>query len=325
MSKSRVTIVGLGLIGGSIGLALKQSKLELEIIGHDKDLGVAGRAAKRGAVDKTDWNLINACDGASLIVLALPLDAIKDTLAALNPHVPAGTIITDTATSKMPVMEWAKDLPTGVHFIGGNPVIKPGRAANASGIDAAEATLFQGATYCLTPQANAAQQAIDTISGFLDLLGAKPYFMDAAEHDGLMAGVQHLPALLAMAFASVIIENPGWRERAKLAGADFRTATELVPDNEKTAREQFLAHRTDLVRWIDALTGKLSELRELCAREDAASIEALVRTIAVERDRWLNGKLDDADAAPVDWQSVQNNTARIFLGGLVDRGNKRKQ
>ena len=261
MPKSRVTIVGLGLIGGSIGLALKQSKLELEIVGHDKDLGVAGRAAKRGAVDKTEWNLINACDGAGLIVLAIPLDGIKDTLAALKANVAAGTIVTDTATTKGQVMEWAKDLPAGVHFIGGNPVIKPGTVQNGSGIDAADAALFQGATYCLTPQANAAEQAIDTVSGFIGLLGAKPYFIDAAEHDGLMAGVQHLPALLATAFASVVIENPGWRERGKLAGADFRTATELVPTNEKTAREQFLAHRTDLVRWIDAMTIKLSELR----------------------------------------------------------------
>jgi prephenate dehydrogenase len=324
MAKSRIAIIGLGLIGGSIGLALKKAKLELEIVGHDKDSGAAGRALKRGAVDKTEWNLINACDGAGLIVLALPLDGIKDTLAALKASVEPGVIITDTATSKVPVLGWAKELPAGVEFVGGNPVIHAQHVVTGRGIDAADAALLQGATYCLAPAVNASAQAIDTLTGFVNLLGAKPYFIEAAEHDGLLTGVQHFPAFLATAYAAAVVQSPGWRERGKLAGAAFRAATELVPVDKQTAREQFFSHRVDLTRWIDLSIAQLRDMREMLAREDAAAVEVLVQTIADERAKWLSGKLDDEGMPHPDTESMQDQTARLFFGGLANRQKKTK-
>ncbi len=319
MAKTRIAIIGLGLIGGSMGLALKRSKLDLEIVGHDKDLGVAGRALKRGAVDKTEWNLINACNGASLIVLALPLDAIADTLDALRTHLQPGVLVTDTATSKVPVLEWAKDLPAGVEFIGGDPALSAQRARLEHGIDAADAMLFEGATYCLVPSITASPQAIDTMNGLVALLGAQPYFIEAAEHDGLMTGVQHLPAFLATAYAASIVREQGWRERGKLASASFRRMTDLVPEDKHTAREQFLAHREDLTRWLDLHIAQLREMRDALARQDAAAFETLVQTIADERARWLSGKLQ-SDGMPLpEMETFHNQTARLFLGGLTER------
>jgi prephenate dehydrogenase len=322
MPKSRVTIVGLGLIGGSIGLALKKSKIDLEIVGHDKDSGAASRALKRGAVDKAEWNLINACEGAGLIILALPLDGVKDTLAVLQPYLEPGVIVTDTATTKTPVLEWAKQLRGGVHFIGGDPAINPKRLSGARGIDAADAALFQDAIYCLVSAPSAAAPAIETLSNFVTLLGAKPYFIDAAEHDGLTAGVQHLPALLATALAAATMQSQSWRELGKLAGADFRAATEPAPQDAKAAREQFLAHRADLLRWMDALSETLRALRGMVEREDATSLETLVENLAGERAKWLSGNLT-GDAAAVDWPAAQFSPARLFIGGLADRGKKR--
>jgi prephenate dehydrogenase len=123
--------------------------------------------------------------------------------------------------------------------------------------------LLQNATYCLAPAVNASPQAIDTLSGFISLLGAKPYFIEAAEHDGLMAGVQHFPAFLATAYAAAIVQSQGWRERGKLAGAAFRAATELVPEDKQAAREQFLTHRADLTRWVDLSIAQLRDMREV--------------------------------------------------------------
>jgi len=323
MAKSRVTIVGLGLIGGSMGLALKRSKLDIQVIGHDKDLGIAGRAQKRGAVDATKWNLIDACDGAGMVVLALPVDAIKDTLAALKPHLVPGVIVTDTATTKVPVLEWAKDLPEGVHFIGGDPVIKPDRIGKETGIDAADADLFKDATYCVIPSERAPAPAIDTFTAAVSLLGAKPYFVDAAEHDGLMAGVQHLPAALATAFLSATVRSQGWREMGRLASVNYQAATGLAPQDGATAREQFLAHRVDLMRWIDTVIAELGELRGMIEREDASALEALVESIAEERAKWLGGKLDDVGPS-VNMQSIQFNPARLLIGGLADRPPRKK-
>lgn len=323
MAKSRIAIIGLGLIGGSMGLALKKAKVDVELVGHDKDSNVAGRAQKRGAVDRTDWNLHGACDGASLVILALPLAGVKEALTALASSLPAGVIVTDTATTKAPVMEWAKPLPSGVQFIGGNPALSPRRATPTHGIDAADPDLFQDAAYALTASTTASSAAIETMANFVSLLGAKPLFIDAAEHDGLTAGVQHLPAVLATALASATIQSQGWRELGKLAGADFATATSLAPQDAKTASEQFLAHREDLVRWIDTVQARLGELRGTIERGDAEALQALVTRLTEERDRWLSGSQQEEGATKVDWQSAQGGIGRLFLGGLADRGRKK--
>lgn len=324
MAKLRIAIIGLGLIGGSIGLALKKSKLDLEVIGHDKDLGVAGRAVKRGAVDKTEWNLISACERASLIVLAMPLDGIRDTLAALRSHLTPGTLITDTAMTKVPVLQWASELPSSVEFVGGNPIINPKREISGQGIDAADATLLQDATYCLVPSVSASAQAIDVMSGFVNVLGAKPYFIEAAEHDGLMAGVHHLPALLATAYASSIVTEQGWIERSKVAGATFRATMDLVPTDKQAASLQFLAHREDLMRWIDQSIVKLRELRAWLATENTDALGALVQTIADERAKWQSGQLDRGALPAPDMTQVSGSFERLFLGGLSDRMKRAK-
>jgi prephenate dehydrogenase len=320
MTKPRATIVGLGRIGGSLGLAMKKAKVDFEIVGHDKDPGVASRAQKRGAVDRTDWNLHGACEGAGLIILALPLGAIKDTLAALQTSVPPGVVVTDTATTKVAVMEWAKGLPLGVHFVGGNPALSPRRASQAHGIDAADADLFQGATYALVASPTAEPQAIQAVASLAEFLGAKPFFVDAAEHDGLTAGVQHLPAVLATILEAATMSSQGWRELAKLAGADYAAMTDLAPQDGRTAREQFLAHRVDLVRWIDTVQGRLSELRDLMQTGDADAIEKLVEGLADERAKWLRPRSDEP---AVDRASVSTGIGRLFLGGLADRGKKK--
>ncbi|MCL4395626.1 MAG: prephenate dehydrogenase/arogenate dehydrogenase family protein [Chloroflexi bacterium] len=320
MAKSRVTIVGLGLIGGSIGLALKNSKLDIQVVGHDKDHSAAGRAQKRGAVDTTKWNLIDACDGAGLIVLAIPLDGIKDTLSALKSSLAPGTVVADTASSKVPVMEWARDLPEGVSFVGTDPVLRA-ESRRGGGIDAASADLFQGTTFCLVPSPTASHVAVDSVASLVALLGARPYFVDAAEHDGLMAAVEHLPALVSTALQSATMRSRGWREMARLAGGNYRAAADLAPASP-TALETFLAHRVDLIRWIDELTNELREFRGVLEREDSQALAKLLDAVADERARWLSGKLDLDDTGP-EMPAIDMNPARLFFGGLADRPKKR--
>ncbi len=111
MAKPRITIVGLGLIGNSIGLALTQGQRKFEVVGHDKDNKAAGQSRKIKAVDKTEWNLISACDGADLVILALPAIAIRDTMQALAHELKPGCVVMDTASVKAPVQRWADEIP----------------------------------------------------------------------------------------------------------------------------------------------------------------------------------------------------------------------
>ncbi len=155
MSDFTITIIGAGAVGTSIGLALKQQPDPPRLIAHDKELGLAQQAVKLGAFDKAEWNLINACDPAHLIILAIPVSGIRPTLAALAPELAPHVVISDTCLSKASVMAWAAELlPAHVHFVGGHPLVHP----TGTGAKHASAHLFQGAAYCLTPAPTAAEE-----------------------------------------------------------------------------------------------------------------------------------------------------------------------
>jgi prephenate dehydrogenase len=326
MPKPRITIVGLGRIGGSIGLALQKANADLEIVGHDKDSRAAGQAAKRGAVDKTEWNLLNACTGAGLIVLALPLGAIRDTLAVLARELPAGVIVTDTASTKASVLEWARILPRDVHFVGGDPVIPPSRVddAGAKGIEAADAALFQNAVYCLTPSLTASAEAVNTMVAFVGLLGARPLFLDAAEHDGLITGAQHLAYILSATLLQATTASGGWRDLAKLAGYDYLHATALASRDPEAQRDIMLHHKEDLTRWIDASIETLKELKAAIVRGDADQLDSLFKSMVEAREAWLAGQVG-AQPIAMETGALSDATMRMFLGGLVPSGGKKKQ
>ncbi|RLC78939.1 MAG: prephenate dehydrogenase/arogenate dehydrogenase family protein, partial [Chloroflexi bacterium] len=182
MAKVNVTIVGLGFVGSSIGLAVKASKADVKVIGHDKEPTVARKALKKGAVDKADWNLISACEQADIIVIATPLMAVKETMEAIAPYIKPGCLVTDTATIKGPVISWADEiLPDEVNFIGGNPIIE--NTTEITGADAASAEVLKDALYCLIPSPKASGSSMELATAFVTSLGARPYFLDAAEHD----------------------------------------------------------------------------------------------------------------------------------------------
>ncbi len=288
-TKINVTIVGLGFVGSSIGLALKQSKANLTVIGHDKEPEVARKALRRKAVDKTDWNLISACENADIVVIATPVGAIRETLEAVGPYLKEGCLVMDTATVKEPVIRWADEiLPDTVNFIGGDPVIEP--PAGLHGVEAASAEAFKGALYCLVPSPRASGSSLELASAFVSALGAVPYYIDAAEHDGLMAGVEHLPVVAALALLDTLSRTPPWREMRKLAGGFFRRGTELSSYDPAFFRDTCLVNAANIVRWIDEYVARLEAIKDYILNEDAESLSGLFETASGERERWLRDK-----------------------------------
>ena len=324
MSKPRITIVGLGLIGGSIGLALRQTENDYEVVGHDREHAVAGKARKLGAVSKTEWNLISACEGADLIIIATPVMAIKETLTAIIPYLKPGCLITDTASIKRPVMAWAKEiLPETVNFVGGDPIISQELSQETSttgslptGIKGARADLFQGGLYCLTPSPEAAPQAVQLATDLVHLLGAKPFFLDAAEHDGLVAGVDHLPFILSAALLGTAITSPAWREMRKLAGDAFQSATRFSSGDAATYRDACLTNGENIVRWIDACLARLKELREVVVAQEAEKLEKTFEEAMAARDRWLRDKADGRWelAEEISTSTPRQSFLRRFIG-----------
>lgn len=289
--KVQITIVGTGCIGTSIGLALRQADLEqpLFIVGHDKDPKHAGAAKKLKAVDKTNWNLVGACEDADILILAIPMNGIEDTMRAVASYLKQGCVITDTASLKDQVVGWADELlPETVSFVGGNPLV----ASTGAGPDAADGALFGDSLYCITPAPSAHPDAVSLVSSLVSLLGAQPYYLDAAEHDGLIAGAEHLPKALALALASGTMDENSWREMRKLAGGSYELITGLIGEDPDALADLLLANKDNLVRWLDAYTVALRDVRDLVIEGDHEPLAQSIDQAVVTRRQWLRDQSD---------------------------------
>ena len=167
----RVLIVGLGLVGGSIGLALRRWSEErkvdgrkpLEVVGFDPNLDHQRAAEKLGSIDKGAWDLAKAAREADVVVLAVPVNAMRDVLADLAPNLRPDSIVTDTGSTKAHVLAWANEiLPREIHFIGGHPM-----AGKTQSIEGADVDLFTGATWCISPSVTASEEAVRTVLGLV--------------------------------------------------------------------------------------------------------------------------------------------------------------
>ncbi len=279
----RVAIIGLGLIGGSMGLALKQA--DFEVVGFARRGEVAQRALAIGAVDRAEADLASAVEGAQMVIIATPVLAMKEILAQLGRMLPHDAVVSDTASTKEQVMGWAQQsLPPGVSFIGGHPMA----GTEISGIEAAEAELFRGCIYCLVPGENASEEAISLVEGLVRKIGAKPLFLDATEHDSLVAGISHLPLLLSTALVSATCKSPQWPKMAKLAASGFRDLSRLASGSPQMSRDICLTNREHILRCIDEFSKELGKLRRLLSEGGDELEEAFLRAREA-REKWLQG------------------------------------
>lgn len=285
MSDFTITIVGTGVIGTSMGLALKQQADPPRLIAHDKELTISQAAVSKGAFDKAEWNLVNACESADLIIFAMPLNGIHLTLEAIAPYLKPGVVITDTCRSATTVQNWAKELlPPHAHFISGDPLVTP----NGVGYQHAHANLFKGRPYCLIPSPQASEEAMQTVVNLIGLLEAEPFFLDAAEHDGLITTMEPLPALLGVALFNTLTRQPSWRESRKFAGRLFEQVSAGAVGNPDAVAADWLASRANLVHWLDRYLEQLQQIRHLllATESEPEPLAQLIDKAVVERYNW---------------------------------------
>lgn len=289
----RIAIIGMGLIGTSLGMALrnadpKESPLgSLEVIGFDREPRVTRAARGRLAIDCEARTLADAVREAQIVVIATPVRAIQDVLRDLASHLPAGTIVTDVASTKALVCQWAADLlPTTVAFVGGHPMA--GR--EQSGPGAADPDLFRNAIYCLTATSTTPAHAVEAVEALVRTVGAKPYYIDPEEHDAYVAGISHLPLLLSVGLVTATGNSPAWKEMAPLAATGFRDVSRLASGDPQMQRDILLTNPHGLTRWIDELIRFLVTAREQIAASDVAAIEQMLEQAKATRDAWLTSK-----------------------------------
>ena len=186
MAKPIITIIGLGLTGASIGLGLQRTPGNFEIVGHDKNPEVAQQARRLGAVQRVEWNLYNACAGAELIVLAVPLSELQALFTLLSQELKPSTLVFTLVGVMQPALALAaQHLAEHRHFVVGHPII-----TGIGGALAARADLLAEATFCLASGPQTEPGTIQLASDFVERLGAQPLFVDVQEHDGMIAGVE---------------------------------------------------------------------------------------------------------------------------------------
>jgi len=280
-----ITIIGLGLIGGSIGLALRQRREPgWEIVGCSRRQETIANALSSGAIEQGEINLKNAVKQADFVIIATPVMTVKEIFSKVALHLPTGCIVTDTASTKAEVMKWAEEmLPPTVDFIGGHPMA--GR--ETYGIQAAQAELFRGCTYCLTPAEKAAPKSINAVTSMVKKLGAIPFFVDAQEHDNLVAGISHLPMLLSAALVSLTTKNPSWSEMSKLAASGYHDLSRLASGNPEVNAHICFSNREAIVNWIAKFSKELERYRQLVADGDERLEQALTEANKA-RQEWLN-------------------------------------
>jgi len=280
-----VTIIGLGLIGGSIGLALRQgNKPGWEVIGYSRSQETAANALSSGAIERSEADLERAVKHASFVIIATPVLTVKEIFSQIAPHLTSGATVTDTASTKAQVMKWAEEiLPPEVDFIGGHPMA----GKESYGIQAAEAELFRGCTYCLTSSKKASPESIRRITSMVEKLGAVPFFIDAQEHDNLVAGISHLPILLSAALVSLTTKNPSWLKMSKMAASGYRDLTRLASGNPEVNSHICLSNKETIANWADEFSQELDRYRQLVA-EGHEGLEQALTEAKKARQEWLS-------------------------------------
>lgn len=315
METKAIAIIGLDRMGASLGLALKRAYGKLTFIGQDDDFKRAEAAQKMGAVDQAEKNLRVACSKADIIILNVPASELKGVLQSIGGDLQEHALVLDVSLLKSSGLKWAQQFIEQGHYVGVRPILGADFLADGrSTLDAASADLFQNSIFCIMAGAKTDPQAVETAINVGRSLGAKPYFLDAAEFDGLVQGIEVLPRLLAAALFGTVQKGAAWRDTARFTDVTFAQATAHLAHNDEIAA--LAAYDKNLtIHWLDKLIGELQEVKRWLHLEEEEALAAILESMSIERDKWLYERRKN------DWAATPSEEMEIpsLLGGFFGR------
>ena len=276
----KIAVLGVGLIGGSIGLAARR-RLDAEVVGCGRSEARLRRAVELGAIDRGAGSVAEACEGAELVFCAGPVAALpgqaREALAAAGPE----TVVTDVGSTKG---ELVAALGADERFIGGHPLA----GAETAGVENARADLFEGARWYLTPTERSSGLLYDRLQRAVSALGARPQAIDPQSHDRLMATVSHLPHVLANVLASEAAESlTQGTERLPDVGPSFRDATRVAGSNPAIWADIFASNQEAVAASVDSVAERLREAARLIRAGDHEALAAWHAAAGEDRRRLL--------------------------------------
>jgi len=329
----QITIVGLGQIGSSIGLALKAHEVNVHRVGHDKNPQAGKEAQRMGAVDDVKYNLPASVREANIVILALPLSEIRETLEVIAPDLQEGTLVLDTAPAKATVAAWTKELlPPGRYYVGLSPAINPEYLHGTEfGVKAARADLFEKGLIVVNAPMGTPGNVFNLTMELVNLLGAMPLLMDTTEADGIYAAMHVLPQLAASALLEMTVDRPGWQEARKLAGRPYAAVTSGASyhDDALSLAETATENRENIVRLLNAYITALIHLRDEIDDSDREAVLSRLTEAWKGRIRWLDERTAaewlKGEAQHIDAVSFGDRVNHMLFGNLLkDRQKQRK-
>ncbi|MFN2462799.1 MAG: prephenate dehydrogenase [Candidatus Dormibacteria bacterium] len=279
----RVAIVGLGLLGGSLGLALRARVPGIEVLGVGRRLETADAALRLGAVDRAGTDLALLRD-AELVVLACPLWSTAQVLEEAVPHLAEGCRVTDVGSVKAGVVAHALTVldPGRNPFLGGHPMA--GKVV--TGIDHAEADLFKGRPWVLTPQDGPLPGGWEDYVEAIEAIGAVPLLTTPEDHDRSVAMISHLPFLLSAAYLASMAEDVAWPSASELASSGFRDISRLGAGNPEMYAAIVAANRDEVLRSLAGLRAVLDRFETLIEEDSGDRVSEFFEVARATRDRW---------------------------------------
>ncbi|MDP2879363.1 MAG: prephenate dehydrogenase/arogenate dehydrogenase family protein [Sulfuricella sp.] len=285
---NKLAIFGVGLIGGSLALALREAGAVNEVVGVGRSVENLNAALEMRVIDRVAANAADAVQGADLVLLAMPVGQMGAVMANIAPHLQAGTVVTDAGSTKQDVVALARrHLPKHLEwFVPAHPIA----GAEHSGVKAARADLYRGRNVVLTPLPENTPAALETVDAAWRACGAKLARTTAANHDSVFAAVSHLPHLLAFALVDDIAAKPNAGELFHHAASGFRDFTRIAASSPEMWRDICLANRDALLHELDAYQAQLTRLHEMLEKGDGGALEQVFDRASQARRKWAMDK-----------------------------------
>jgi prephenate dehydrogenase len=275
----RLSIVGLGLLGGSVAKAARAASLAQEIVGVGRNPKSLEPALRERAVDRITTDLAEGVSGADMIVLATPVATLERQLPAVWQAASSHALLTDVGSTKAGIVKAAETLGASrpLSFVGSHPMA----GSNLSGFSVARADLFSGATVILTPTDRTPAEPIKQVTEFWEAMGGRVTVMDPATHDRAVAAISHLPHLVVDALVAAVVDmDPRFLE---VAARGFKDVTRIAASDPAVWREIFQQNREALGEALAAFRGALGRLEEILAAGNDAAIESALESIRKTR------------------------------------------
>ena len=284
MRWKKITIVGVGLLGGSLGLAIKRRRLARRVEGYVRRTASIAECKKFRAVDRATQDLQSAVADADLVILCTPLAQMRSLVRRMLPALKRGAIITDVGSVKASVVKDLESLvaKAGAHFVGSHPMA----GAEKTGVAAARADLFDCALCVVTPTKRSNRAAVAKVERFWKSVGGRLLRLAPETHDALVSRSSHLPHVVAASLATMVLDPKLPKQLAMLCANGFRDTTRIASGSPEMWRDIALANRSQVRIAVDAFVRVLQRVQRVLRRGKAAEISQLFETAKARRDRW---------------------------------------